>query len=396
MKYFIIIEVFILLFICSCKSKGSDEQSNNADIKNIIFPQASSINIDDLIAEWDTIRIEASSRSLLNGVKKLEVANDKLYVLDSSSSLLFIYNKRGEYINKICNQGQGPQEYIKIFDFEVDKSNDRILAVDAFSKRLFIYDSIGNLNKVIPLKFPPFHISSDSSKRLIHLCSTAKDFQFDELNNNNVAVINEKGGIEKTFLKDETPERLDLIPLLSNNLSEEGDLLYMPVFSNVIYRIHNEKAIPEYILQNKTGKKNLTSKEKQNLFYTYEGNNVDGYEKKGYFLPLGNFLTDENWLMIESGWEEKLRTFYNKRERKSISINTQSLKGDKGLREILMTYPHSLENGWFYACISSDLRFYLLEILSDGKVKTFLESTVEDDNPSLIRYKLNSEIFKNM
>lgn len=395
MRYIFIAQVLVLLVICSSKPKEDNKRLHPVHAQSIQIPQAKEMDINDVVAEWDTIRMEASSPSLLTGIKKLEVADDKLYILDGSSSLLFIFNKEGGYLSKIDNQGQGPQEYIKIFDFEVDKTNHRILATDAFSKRLFIYDMMGNLQKVIPLDFPPFHLSSDASQRLIHLCSTARELPINSLEKNNVAIINEEGGIETAFLPDETPRRLDIVPILTNNLTSEGEILYMPIFSDVIYRIHDAEAIPEYILQNQTGKKNLTVKDKEELFYTYDRNNLDEYESEGYFLPSGNFLNHEDWLMVASGWEETMLTFYNKRLKNSISIQAESLKGDKGLCEILMTYPQALDNGWFYVGISSDMRSYLLDILSEGKVRTFFQSTVAEDNPSLIRYRLNPAIFGN-
>lgn len=234
-----------------------DRHLHHANALDIIIPQADDMDIDSLVAEWDTLRLEAFSESLLSGINKVEVTDDKLYILDGSSSLLFIFNKEGDYINKISNQGQGPREYIRIFDFEVDKINHRILATDAFSKRIFIYDTIGNLQNVIPLNFPPFHISSDISKRLIHLCSTAKDFQVSNLAENNVAILNEEGSIEEAFLKDETPKRLDLIPILSNHVTPDGEILYMPAFSDVIYRIHDTDAIPDTCWIIKTGRKDL-------------------------------------------------------------------------------------------------------------------------------------------
>ena len=392
-----IIQILILfVFICGCKPMVKDDRHlHHANALDIIIPQADDMDIDSLVAEWDTLRLEAFSESLLSGINKMEVTDDKLYILDGSSSLLFIFNKEGDYINKISNQGQGPREYIRIFDFEVDKINHRILATDAFSKRIFIYDTIGNLQNVIPLNFPPFHISSDISKRLIHLCSTAKDFQVSNLAENNVAILNEEGSIEEAFLKDETPKRLDLIPILSNHVTPDGEILYMPAFSDVIYRIHDTDAIPEYVLDYQNGKKRLTAKDKNEIFYRFDQNNVVEYEKDNYFISDGTFFNSDSLLILPSGFEQRTHTIYSKRHRKSVSINTRHLKGDKALCELVMTCPAAIRDEWIYIGGSGDMAAYLLTLKPENpKIRHFLQSIREDDNPCIIRYKLKSNIFE--
>lgn len=164
---------FLTLTFCSCNSSSNQQLPENS--KKITIASPAHLAVEDLISDYDTIRLEASEKSLLSGILQIHTMNDKLYITDSSLSLVFIFTKQGKYLSKIANQGEGPQEYFKIGSFETDETNNRLLLTDSFSKRLFEYDENGHLLQVIPLTFTPNLIVSDISKRYIHTSSASKN-----------------------------------------------------------------------------------------------------------------------------------------------------------------------------------------------------------------------------
>ena len=78
-----------------------------------------------------------------------------------------------------------------------------------------------------------------------------------------------------------------------------------------------------------------------------------------------------------------------------MSINTRHLKGDKALCELVMTCPAAIRDEWIYIGVSGDMAAYLLTLKPENpKIRHFLQSIREDDNPCIIRYKLKSNIFE--
>lgn len=129
-----IIVTIVFIIIASiangCKGNGNNASLEVKDVIEIPINNPIETSINNLIAEYDTIRLEVSSKSLLSDIAQVQIMNDKLYVTESSMSMVFIYTLEGKYISKICNQGEGPKEYIKIYSFELDPANNRLLLTD--------------------------------------------------------------------------------------------------------------------------------------------------------------------------------------------------------------------------------------------------------------------------
>lgn len=379
----------ILIFI-SCKNYDANIYNTGKDVS---IPSPIHITVEELISEYDTIRLESSEHSLLSGILQIHIMNDKLYITESNQSMVFIYSMHGKYLSKICNQGEGPEEYIRIGSFETDPANDRLLISDSFSKRLFEYNEDGVLLRVMPLSFTPQRIVSDTSKRYIHLNSTTTaEYNLPEMKENNVHIINNDGKVTDTFLKDNTPEQLNILSACATSYAENGELLYMPILSNTIYRIHNQEAIPEYTLNNQSGRKTMSTEEKAKLYYRYEQNNIEDAEEEGYLINCGSFLASDSILFLDLGWNKPLYTYYSKQNEQAISIHPDKLKGNQGLCEVFSAHPKAILGNSLYISVAPEKIQYVRPLLPEGKLKTFFETMTEEDNPCILKYRLNKRL----
>lgn len=361
--------------------------------EELLIPSPLQITIEELIADYDTIRLELSDHSILTGILQIHTMNDKLYITESNMSIVFIYSMQGKYLSKICNQGEGPEEYIKIGSFETDPANNRLLISDSFSKRLFEYNEDGTLLKVIPLDFSPLRIASDISKRYIHMNSTTTgEYNTPEMKRNNIHIISNEGKVIRSFLKDDTPERLDILSACATSYSGSGELLYMPILSSTVYRIHNQEAIPEYTLNNQTGRKTITVKEKKELHFQYNRNNIEEAEREGYLINCGSFLSSDSLVFLDLGWNEPLYTYYFKSEKRSLSINPEKLKGNQGLCEVFSAHPKAISDNSLYISVAPEKIQYVRPLLPEGKLKVFFETMTEEDNPCILKYRLNKSL----
>lgn len=392
LKQILFLNCLVYFFSC-CSPTGKE----NIYVENVIsVPAPLNISIEQFIESYDTIRIETSDRSLLSGVQQARMMNDKLYIADRTCAFVFIYSLDGKYLSKICNQGQGPNEYLKIAKFEVDPINERLFITDNFSRKLFEYDEYGTLRTITKLDFFPLHFVSDKSNRFIHLNSGPRMYDLQKRNMNfpyNVSIVSKEGNIIQRFLEDETPDRIDITYSVAPSYTKEGELLYMPVLSDIIYRISDNQAIPEYQLTSDC-KTFLGSKEKEDIFYTFESNNVVDYERDGYLISFGSFLKSDSLMMFSFGWENKWRTFYSLQEKNSFTIRPDKMSGNKGLCEIFSNFPQFIQGDTFYIAVDPVQISYALPLLPEGKLKTFFESFTEDDNPCIIAYRINKKLFE--
>ena len=389
-----IISIFILSFlVIGCQSDNKNLHKSNIETINIEKPI--SLSIEELIEDFDTIRLEASDHSLLSDIRYIRIMNDKLYVTDKTESTVFIFTIDGKYISKICDQGQGPKEYLRISRLEVDPFNSRILITDAFSRKLLIYDEAGRQSEVIQMDFFPTRFVSDKSQRRIHLNpgSIMRDLSRNEIpNTHNILIIDREGNIKDSFLEDETPQRIDITNGASTSYTDNGELLYMPILSNIIYRIHENEAIPEYELIPRN-KSILTQEDKKDIFYTFEKENVTEYEDNGHFLSFGCFLKSDNIILLSSGWNKSLRTFYSTKSKKAFTYEPKKMKGNEYMQDIFYNFPQAATGETFYIGIDPVLMEYATPQLPEGKLKTFFESFTEDDNPCIIAYRINKKLF---
>lgn len=386
--------VFLILTFCSC-NPSSNQRTTYESSKEITITSPICPAVEDFIADYDIIRLETSDKSLLSGILKINIMNDKLYITDSSSSFVFIFTKQGKYLSKIANQGEGPQEYIKIGSFETDEANNRLLLTDSFSKRLFEYDENGQLIRVIPLTFTPNLVVSDISKRYIHTSSASKsEKESKNIRENDIHIIDKQGKITETFLKDETPRRIDIRTACAASYAENGELLYLPMLANTIFRIHGSEAIPEYTLNNQSALKSVTTDKKQELYFKYNDNNIEQAEEEGYLISCGCFLASDSLVLLDLGWEKPIYTYYSKGNKTSVTIAPDKLRGNKGLCEIFSAHPKAIENNSLYISVPVEKASYVLPMLpTESKLKKFLETTNDTDNPYIISYRLNSHLF---
>ena len=123
-----------------------------------------------------------------------------------------LFNKNtGKFISNIGSVGQGPNEYIMIYDQEIDELNNRIYLLPWNEKKLLVYDLNGNALEPIPL----CHNVPKGSFKVDTKAGTVK-----------VAILPFEGvqavvwqqGFDGTMLNYIAPEHLSLPPDFSNEI----------------------------------------------------------------------------------------------------------------------------------------------------------------------------------
>lgn len=323
-----------LFFLFSCKMEN-DQDIYPEDTKVVDINNPISVAIEDFITDIDTIKLEVTNSSLLGDIHQIHIMNDKFYILDTQSNAIFIFARNGDFIRKIFRVGQGPLEYIKIYNMELDYKQKHILFSDTFSRRIFICDEYGELIDVKNLSFIPNVILARNNTYLNFYSGHQKVYTSKEMEDFNIHLLDNEGKFISSFLENKTPLRIDIasINCIDYN-SQSEDILFQPAFSNCIYKIDmNNVANVEYVFRNKSEYKLLNPNEQKKMTYIYDiENTILEKEKEGYLLSWGSILNlDDYCFFVMRGWNYPKYIYYEKATGRSVMIDPNKMTGNSAI-----------------------------------------------------------------
>ena len=143
MRNIVVTYCMFTLFIYSC-GRTADHVPNIIDVDRFANnPQVHIIN--DIASNIDFIQLETVSESLLRNVGKLQIKDDKIFVLNGGGrhASLLVFDISGKFIRRIGSVGNGPGEYNAIVDFAVCDS--LVLVLDPNLSKMILYNSFGKM-----------------------------------------------------------------------------------------------------------------------------------------------------------------------------------------------------------------------------------------------------------
>lgn len=100
------------------------------------------------------IPLETSDSCLIGQITDIRIVGEQIFVLDRHLQTVWIFNKQGKYIRKIFRQGNGPEEYAHIGQFDVDAKKQQLALLDIQTNKLLLYDFEGNFRGKVALELP--------------------------------------------------------------------------------------------------------------------------------------------------------------------------------------------------------------------------------------------------
>lgn len=156
MKLNILFILALNIIISACKPSLDKDNSakiitlnHNADKNTALLP-------DTIFEEIVFTPLETSNESLIGTFEKLEVTEDRFYILDTRlSKALFVFNKSGNFLFKIKALGKGFGEFIHLNDFCIYKN--KIVLLDY--KKVLFYNLDGDFIEEKKIKWAAWNIS---------------------------------------------------------------------------------------------------------------------------------------------------------------------------------------------------------------------------------------------
>lgn len=238
MKYFSVILFCIVLFGCRSNS-GSTSEFVGLDTIVVHVNKPIQKNVRDYFLQLQIIPLETNRQSVIHRIDRIIMDDNFLYILDQTRNAVLIFDKEGYFVKKIERTGRGPEEYISIRDFSLDRRSDRISVLTDRPQGMKKYDLNGRF--VVGEDLPVlFHGIANYNGRDI-LINTDKQRR---KNDNYYLWFKSDDGYEKRWPVGKTNH-----VYLQGPLTVESKHLYFTRrYDNVVMKIADEDAIPVYYL----------------------------------------------------------------------------------------------------------------------------------------------------
>jgi hypothetical protein len=231
MKYIYII--LILTILSACSNNISNKKILEIDYKNL-----QEIPLSDYIKEVKIVRLETSADVLVGTVSKVEIYDNKLFVLDIMTNSIFIFTKDGQFIHQISKIGAGPGEYLQLLDFKVLETGLYLLD---YGKSILHYDFNFQYVGQIKCNYPSFSFICDNQYYWFYR------EPFPNTTENQVIMFNNEGKLVKEFFL-RTTDKVNNSYAFSNVFQIQGSIKYFsPRHGNTIYQWNGKNSWDEFI-----------------------------------------------------------------------------------------------------------------------------------------------------
>ena len=138
----ILVGVFaISLGFLSCTKQANVDQGDMYVIPiQSVFETEHPIKLSEIADTIEYLELKTPDDLIITGIYKIMPVED--FLLIKASQILYKFTHNGDYICTIGGKGQGPGEYTRVYDFDVDFGLRRIVISDI--KRTHYYDYDGN------------------------------------------------------------------------------------------------------------------------------------------------------------------------------------------------------------------------------------------------------------
>lgn len=131
-------------FLCSC----SEVSENRFALKASLERQK--VSILDLFDKLEVIPLETNDSCLLIWPDKVLCHDGYYEVFDEKHPALFVFDKDGRFVRKVGRKGDGPEEYVEIYDAIHDSRNGDICMLSPFGE-IFVYSADGKFQRRLRL-----------------------------------------------------------------------------------------------------------------------------------------------------------------------------------------------------------------------------------------------------
>ncbi|MGL5682815.1 MAG: 6-bladed beta-propeller [Marinifilaceae bacterium] len=135
----VLIDITIIgCVLMSCSDRISNKENVEIiDLTNQIHSET--LHMSDMVEEIRYIQLETNEECLVGKISDVKIFDNRILIVDMDHDV-FLFDTSGMFVNKIGQQGRGPEEFFAVFGSFIDNDNKRIGIVDHEKILFFNYN----------------------------------------------------------------------------------------------------------------------------------------------------------------------------------------------------------------------------------------------------------------
>lgn len=282
-------QFFFICLICLILSSCSNQKATEIVLIADLSPKESQPTWTELFSDcYEITPLETTSCCLIGQIDKIRKFRNHYYVLSSNGKTIHHFDKDGKFVSSLNRQGQGPEEYPRIEDFDVCEVDGKTEVWISDNKSLKVYDAV-NFSFKRKISYP-FVIHKFKKMDNSHILLVTGQ------NENILTLVDKEGKIIAEYLKKEIPyimfRPVQFVAYGSSYLFQLG-------ISNTFVSFNPQTE--QFQMGRYIGRKEfLTKKQLLEMFRTHGVDFILEANKCSYInnmISLGNII----WLQIHQG-----------------------------------------------------------------------------------------------
>lgn len=191
-------QLFFICTVCLLLNACSDQKGIEMVLVEDLSLRESRPKWTELFSDrYEITPLETTSGSLIGQIDKIRKFRGHYYVLSSNGRTIHHFDKRGKFVSSLDRQGQGPEEYPRIEDFDVCEADGKTEVWISDNKSLKIYDAVDfSFKRKISY---PFTIHKFKKMENAHILLVTGQ------NEHILTLVDKEGKIIAEYLKKEIP-----------------------------------------------------------------------------------------------------------------------------------------------------------------------------------------------
>lgn len=259
----------LIIFACLCLlgCRQASDKTTTIESEEVIADSILRIKINDIsenavlkcsdiFDQLSYVKLETKDSCLIGRISKIIATDDKYVILDESiAKMIFVFDLKGRFLNRIGNIGSGPEEYDCPDDIAYDKYNDDLLVWCHNKKTILCFKLDGTFVRKIETDWwaPSLFVTGENQYALFLNNYKQAD---GKPNDNNILIFNKKGELLRSLLP-YNKNTGTISPPSGHEFSTYGnEILFSPYLSNKVFKLEQKNLVLKYYYD--FGKKNIS------------------------------------------------------------------------------------------------------------------------------------------
>ncbi|SFG78533.1 hypothetical protein SAMN04487988_10839 [Algoriphagus hitonicola] len=248
------------------------------------------IHLSDLISEFSYLQLKNKEGHLLGDIDKILFTDSLIFVMDQyiTNTLQVFERRTGNEVVYLEKSGEGPREFLEIYDFDIDREKKQILLFDGKLSKVLFFDFNGKFIEELKIPVRAQNFRKLKTDDYLFFTANLPNGHIEGLTDCVYFILNSEFQVKSCFSIEKKLESHGNYFSRDYFSSDGHDIYLFPRFSNELFRIDGK----DEVLNQLVSVKLEAGIEKQDL--VGEGLSfVDDRKKdRKFFSHGGSFVTN--------------------------------------------------------------------------------------------------------